>query len=101
MVEILETIEFRNWLNALRDNVGKVKIAARIQRLKFGNSGDVAPVGSGVSELRIHSGPGYRLYFCQRGNEIIILLCGGDKASQSRDIQAALRLAQNLKVEKS
>jgi putative addiction module killer protein len=101
MIEIRETEEFKNWLNALRDTAAKVKITSRIQRMKFGNFGDVAPVGSGVSELRIHFGPGYRVYYCQRGNEIIVLLCGGDKSSQQRDIQAALKRASYLKAEKS
>ena len=67
---------------------------ARIQRLEDGNPGDVAPVGDGVSEMRIHFGPGYRVYFVNRGGELIVLLCGGDKSSQGRDIEAAKKLAQ-------
>jgi putative addiction module killer protein len=67
---------------------------ARIQRLVEGNAGDVAPVGDGVSEMRIHFGPGYRVYYVNRGGELILLLCGGDKSSQARDIQAAKRLAR-------
>lgn len=73
-----------------------MKILARIDRLALGNPGDVAPVGEGVSEMRIHYGPGYRVYFVQRGEEVVVLLCGGDKASQSADIAEAKKLAANL-----
>ena len=82
----------------LRDRRARAKIAARIDRLAFGNPGDVEPVGEGVSELRIHSGPGYRVYFAQRGETLIVLLCGGDKLTQSRDIKAAKMLAANLEI---
>jgi putative addiction module killer protein len=69
-------------------------IAARLDRLAYGQSGDVAPVGEGISELRIHHGPGYRVYFCRRGDTVVVLLCGGDKGSQSRDVMTAKRLAK-------
>jgi putative addiction module killer protein len=69
-------------------------IAARLDRLAYGHSGDVAPVGEGISELRIHHGPGYRVYFCRRGDTVVVLLCGGDKGSQSRDVMTAKRLAK-------
>ena len=78
---------------ALRDHRARAKIAARIDRLALGNPGDVAPVGEGVSELRIHYGPGYRVYFIKRGRTLIILLCGGDKSTQTKDIKAAKILA--------
>ena len=85
---------FSAWLQALRDSTAKAKIAARVQRLAFGNPGDVRPVGDGVSEMRIHYGPGYRVYYVQRGTVLIVLLCGGDKATQSKDIEAARKLAK-------
>lgn len=96
MVEIRKTEHFANWLDSLRDIQAKARVLVRIERLASGNSGDVKPVGEGVSEMRINYGPGYRVYFIQRGSELIILLAGGDKSSQSRDIKAAVRLAQNL-----
>ena len=80
----------------LRDHRARAKIAARIDRLAHGNPGDVEPVGEGVSELRVHYGPGYRVYFVRRGNALIILLCGGDKATQAKDIKSAKALAVNL-----
>ena len=95
VVRMTET--FATWLHELRDGKARNRISARIQRLEDGNSGDVAPVGEGVSEMRIHYGPGYRVYFVSRGSEFVILLCGGDKASQARDIEAAKRLAQEEK----
>ncbi|MHB2007657.1 MAG: type II toxin-antitoxin system RelE/ParE family toxin [Acidobacteriaceae bacterium] len=82
-------------MQALRDSTAKAKIAARVQRLAFGNPGDVRPVGGGVSELRIHHGPGYRVYYIQRGTVLIVLLCGGDKATQDKDIETAKRLAKD------
>jgi putative addiction module killer protein len=93
MLEIRETKLFSAWLSRLRDQEAKAKIVSRIRRLAFGNAGDVAPVGSGVSEMRIHHGPGYRVYFMQRGTQLVVLLCGGDKSSQSRDIVRARTLA--------
>lgn len=91
-----KTKAFAQWLDSLRDLQARARVQARLERLAGGNSGDVAPVGRGVSELRIHYGPGYRVYFKQRGRELIILLAGGDKRTQARDIRTALRLARDL-----
>lgn len=96
MIEIRKTEFFAKWLDNLRDIQAKARVLVRIERLATGNAGDVKPVGEGVSEMRINYGPGYRVYFIQRGSELIVLLAGGDKSSQSRDIKAAIRLAQNL-----
>ena len=96
MLEIRRTDLFVQWLDNLRDIQGRARIQARIERLAAGNPGDVEPVGEGVSELRINYGPGYRVYFKKRGRELIILLAGGDKSTQVKDIKAALRLAHNL-----
>ncbi len=98
MLEIRETEEFANWLEGLRDRVGKAKVLVRIQRLARGNPGDVKPVGNGISELRINHGPGYRIYYIRRGTALIILLCGGDKGSQEKDIAKARKLAGELEV---
>jgi putative addiction module killer protein len=94
--EIRQTETFSRWLRSLADSRARAKIAARIDRLAHGNPGDVAPVGEGVSELRIHFGPGYRVYFAPRGRTVAILLCGGDKSSQARDIKTAKQLARDL-----
>ena len=94
MLEIIEDPRFTTWLASLRDRQAKARIAGRIQRLAHGLAGDVEPVGEGVSELRVHQGPGYRVYFCLRGSQLIVLLCGGDKSSQARDIKAAKALAK-------
>jgi putative addiction module killer protein len=96
-IEIRQTTVFGNWLRALRDSQARARIAARTRRLAFGNVGDVRPVGESVSELRIHHGPGYRVYFVQRGALLILLLCGGDKSTQDRDIEIAKRLARETK----
>jgi putative addiction module killer protein len=80
----------------LRDRQARARIQVRIDRLSLGNPGDVRPVGEGVSELRIDYGPGYRIYFVQRGIEIVVLLAGGDKRTQARDIRTALDLARSL-----
>ncbi len=93
---ILRTGEFAKWAEALRDARAKAAIAARIDRMEAGNLGDVASVGDAVSEARIHYGPGYRLYFVERAGTIVILLCGGEKTSQSRDIARAKRLAKEV-----
>ena len=96
MIEVRKTDLFVQWLDALRDLQARARVQARIERLYAGNPGDVEPVGEGVSELRIHYGPGYRVYFTKRGREVIILLAGGDKSTQAKDIKIALRLARNL-----
>lgn len=96
MIEIRKTTLFAQWLDELHDIQARARIQTRIERLAAGNPGDVEPVGEGVSELRINYGPGYRVYFRKRGRELIILLAGGDKATQTKDIKAALRLARNL-----
>ena len=96
MVEIRETVVFSEWLAALRDAQARTRVQARILRLKLGNPGDVKPVGEGVSELRINYGPGYRVYYIQRGPLLVILLAGGVKPTQDKDIKAALKLAQML-----
>lgn len=96
MIEIRKTDLFAHWLDNLNDIRARARIQARIERLAAGNPGDVEPVGEGVSELRISYGPGYRVYFKRRGQELIILLAGGDKSTQPKDIKTALRLARNL-----
>lgn len=96
MIEVRKTAVSSNWMADLRDHRARAKIAARIDRLAFGNPGDVQPVGEGVSELRIHYGPGYRVYFAPRGTTLIVLLCGGDKSTQTKDSKAAKMLVANL-----
>jgi putative addiction module killer protein len=99
MIEFKQTETFRKWRLKLRDERARAMIASRLDRLAFGNAGDVKPVGQGVSELRIDYGPGYRVYFIWRGKEIIILLCGGDKSTQAKDIATAKRLAEEWREE--
>lgn len=94
VIEIRETETFSAWLRALRDSQARARIAARVRRLAFGNPGDVRPVGEGISELRIHHGPGYRVYYVQRGAALVVLLCGGDKSTQDKDIDTAKQLAK-------
>jgi putative addiction module killer protein len=96
MVEIRQSATYSEWFAGLRDRQAKTRIDIRIRRLSLGNPGDVKPVGEGVSELRIDYGPGYRVYFVQRGSELVVLLAGGDKSTQDRDIDEAKRLARNL-----
>ena len=96
MIEIRKTELFACWLDELRDLQARARVQIRIERLAAGNAGDVKPVGEGVSELRIDYGAGYRVYFKQHGSEVVILLAGGDKGTQSSDIKMALRLARNL-----
>lgn len=97
MILRLETTEvFDDWLSGLRDRMARAIIARRVRRLEAGNLGDVRPVGEGVSELRVHHGPGYRLYFKRRGEVVIVLLCGGDKGSQVRDIARAIELSKEV-----
>ena len=92
-MEVRQTPVFSDWMAALRDHRARAKIAARIDRLALGNPGDVAPVGEGVSELRIHYGPGYRVYFITRSQTLVVLLGGGDKSTQTKNIRAAKLLA--------
>ncbi len=99
MKTILTTPEFDTWLRRLRDKQGKARVNARIRRVALGNLGDIKSVGGGVSELRIHTGPGYRVYLTIRGLEVIILLVGGDKSTQSKDIKAAKALADRYQEE--
>lgn len=99
MIAIKQTETFRKWERKLKDQKAKALIAARILRVANGLLGDVAPVGEGVSELRIHYGPGYRVYFRRWGEQIIILLCGGDKSTQDEDIRLAKRLTTELENE--
>jgi len=96
MLQIRKTETFAQWLDALRDVRARARVQVRIERLAAGNAGDVEPVGEGVSELRIDCGPGYRVYFKRQGREVVILLAGSDKRTQSADIKTALRLARNL-----
>ncbi len=96
MIEVRQTETFSKWLRELRDRQARARIQTRIDRLQLGLAGDVRPVGEGVSELRIDYGPGYRVYFVQRGKELVILLAGGDKRTQDRDIKTAIELARNL-----
>jgi putative addiction module killer protein len=94
---VRRTDVFIDWLTSLKDRRAAARIAARILRLENGNLGDVKPVGEGVSELRINYGPGYRIYFTQAGRTVILLLCGGDKSTQARDITTAKKLAKAWK----
>ena len=96
MVEIRQTETFARWLTELRDARARMRITARIRRLSLGNPGDVKAVGEGVSEMRIDFGPGYRVYFVQPGNALVVLLAGGDKRTQDRDIATAQALARDL-----
>jgi putative addiction module killer protein len=97
VVEVRQTERFAQWLEDLRDLRARARVQARIERLISGNPGDVRPVGSGVSELRINYGPGYSVYYQQKGSTLIILLAGGDKSSQVRDIEEALMLSRQIK----
>lgn len=94
MRELIKSATFDKWLASLKDLQARARIAARLDRLSLGNPGDVRPVGSGVSELRIDYGPGYRVYFTQRGPVIVVLLCGGDKRTQATDIKRAIAIAK-------
>ncbi|QDQ25709.1 type II toxin-antitoxin system RelE/ParE family toxin [Chitinimonas arctica] len=96
MLKISKTSVYEMWFQGLRDKTVKARINARLSRLSLGNHGDAKPVGHGVSELRIDYGPGYRVYYFQTGVELIILLAGGDKSTQARDIQTALQLRKDL-----
>lgn len=94
MIEVRQTLIYAEWFDQLRDRQAQAGINVRIRRLSLGNPGDVRPVGEGVSELRIDYGPGYRVYFVQRGATMVILLCGGDKSTQDRDVRTAKELAR-------
>ena len=96
MIEVRKTEVCAKWLDTLNDIRAKARILVRIERLAAGNPGDVKPVGGGVSELRIDYGPGYRVYYKKHGRQVVILLAGGDKRTQAKDIKSAMRLAQNL-----
>lgn len=96
MYTVHTTEVFDDWFLRLKDRGAKVRIQARVDRAEGGNFGDCEPVGEGVSEMRIHYGPGYRVYFKRHGLELVILLVGGDKSSQAKDIKAALKLAREL-----
>ena len=99
MIELKQTEMFRKWWTKLKDERARGLIFARLDRLAYGHFGDVEPAGQGISELRIHYGPGYRVYFQRRGNTIIVLLCGGDKSTQAKDIKTAKRLADEWSVQ--
>jgi putative addiction module killer protein len=94
MVEVVKSATFDRWVRKLKDRRAAARVLVRIDRLAAGNSGDVKPVGGGISELRIDHGPGYRVYYLQDGPRLILLLCGGDKSSQDRDIEQAHRIAE-------
>jgi putative addiction module killer protein len=96
MVEVRQTENYEKWFDGLRDREARTRIDIRIRRLSLGNLGDVKPVGEGVSEIRIDYGSGYRVYFVQRGLDLVILLGGGDKSTQARDIASALALARKV-----
>ncbi|GFE86734.1 type II toxin-antitoxin system RelE/ParE family toxin [Steroidobacter agaridevorans] len=95
MLDIFRSESFDRWLRELRDPRARARIEARILRLSRGNPGDVKPVGSGVSEMRIDHGPGYRVYFTRRGELVVLLLCGGDKRTQQADIERAMEIAED------
>ncbi len=97
MFTLHETETFSSWMEGLRDNRAKARIAQRLDRLARGNPGDAEPVGDGISELRIDYGPGYRVYYCRLGTTLYILLCGGSKSTQKKDIKTAKQLAKELK----
>ena len=96
VIEIRQTTVFVEWFENLRDRQARSRIDVRIRRLSIGNPGDVEPVGEGVSELRVDYGPGYRIYFVRRGPALVILLAGGDKRTQNRDIRRAIELARSI-----
>ena len=96
MFEIIESATFSKWLSGLKDRQARMRIYVRLDRLSLGNFGDAGPIGEGLSELRIHYGPGYRLYYLQRDTRVV-MLCGGDKSSQPRDIETAKIIAKEWK----
>lgn len=96
MIEIRQTPQYLKWFKSLKDHNARMRINIRIRRLSLGNAGDVKPVGEGISELRIDYGPGYRVYFLSREQELVLLLIGGDKSTQQKDIARAKELARDL-----
>lgn len=97
MFELIQSAMFSQWINGLKDNPTRMRILARLDRMSLGNFGDAQPVGEGISELRMHIGSGYRLYFMQRGIRVVAMLCGGDKSSQTCDIELAKIIAKDWK----
>ena len=95
MIEILESATFARWIQGMRDTRARARILARIDRMADGNLGDAQPIGGGLSEARIHYGPGYRIYFMRRGDTLVVLLCGGEKGTQQKDIQMAQQIARD------
>lgn len=100
VIEVVQTGEFETWLKKLKDARGKARILRRLDRLAQGNPGDVRPIGKGLSELRLDVGPGYRVYYLQDGRRLILLLCGGDKSTQQKDIEKAHELAEQWRADK-
>ena len=96
MIEVRQTDEFALWFGSLRDRQARARIASRLERMALGNYGDSKYVGGGVRELRVDHGPGYRVYFVNQGETVVILLCGGDKRTQARDIAKAIAVAEDL-----
>lgn len=101
MVDVLRTDVFDRWLRHLKDRQGRLRILSRLTRLEDGNHGDARPIGNGLSELRINTGPGYRVYYLQNGNTLVLLLCGGDKSTQQHDIDQAHRLADEWQADQT
>ena len=98
MIEVVKSATFDRWLRTLNDRRAAARVQVRIDRLAAGNPGDVRPVGNGVSELRITYGPGYRVYYLQEGQRLVVVLCGGDKSTQARDIDQAHRIADQWRT---
>ena len=96
MISVIASDSFASWLDGLKDRKTRARILDRLDRLAGGNFGDCAPVGKGVAKLRLHFGPGYRIYYLRQGDIIVVLLCGGDKASQAKDIKRAQKMAEEL-----
>ena len=96
MISFEMSIQFKSWFGNLNDARAKARILARLRSAELGNFGDCAPVGEGVSEMRVHFGPGYRVYFVRRGEVVYLLLCGGDKSTQNRDIRVALEMSRTI-----
>ncbi|MHC8398739.1 type II toxin-antitoxin system RelE/ParE family toxin [Pseudomonas sp. MDT1-17] len=96
MIDFERSRAFADWLDLLRDTIGKARIIARLRAAEHGNFGDCEPVGGAVYEMRVHYGPGYRMYFTRRGEVVYLLLVGGDKSTQKRDIKRAIQMAQNI-----